>query len=283
MGNRIESTLKVWEGSVITHVSLFSGIEGFGLAAEKAGFKTILQVEPDRACIKVLEREWPDIQRIKTVQELIDRLQEGEFKNETITVISGGDPCPIRSRARGNRPTKHADLSGYFLAVVGLMRPRWILRENVPAPDVTDFETALDVLGYRTVIVTTNAAPYTGQNRTRDFVIGCPSESRRSEFKNTFKQQRGKGIDSQINTEEACAYCLTTNPKRYSSQDNFIWQNGKIRILDQIERTRLAGFPDDWLTGLSQTAVARVTANAVVPAQCEPILRAIAEIEGEER
>ncbi len=237
-------------------------------------------MEPDRACIKILERHWPNVYRIKTVQELIDRLREGEFQDETITVISGGDPCPIRSRARGNRPTKHADLSGYFLAVVGLMRPRWILRENVPAPDVIDFETALDVLGYRTIIVKSNAVPYTGQRRVREFVIGCSSTTGRSKFKNTIKRQCGERIDSQSNTKEACAYCLTTNPKRYSSQDNFIWDSGKIRILNQTERIKLAGLPDDWLDGLSQTAVARTTANAVVPQQVYPILRAIAKIEG---
>ncbi len=236
-------------------------------------------MEPDRACIKILERHWPDVYRIKTVQKLIDRLKEGEFQDETITLISGGDPCPIRSRARGGNPTKHADLSGYFLAVVGLMRSGWVLRENVPAPDVIDFETALDVLGYRTIIVKSNAAPYTGQRRIREFIVGCSSATRRSKFKNTFKRQCGKGIDAQSNKKEASAYCLTTNPKRYSSQDNFIWDSGKIRILDQAERIKLAGLPDDWLDGLSQTAVARVTANAVVPAQCYPILRAIAEIE----
>ncbi len=264
----------------MTHVSLFSGIGGFDLAAEKTGFKTILQVEPDRACLRVLEREWPNVQRIKTVQKLIGILMEDKFGYKTITVISGGDPCPIRSRARGNRPTKHADLSGYFFAVVGRMRPRWVLRENVPAPDVVDFETGLDVLGYRTVIVTTNAAPHTGQRRIREFVIGCPSEAGRSGIMDILERQCSERIDSQGNKTQTFALCLTTNPKRYSSQDNFIWENGKIRILDNLERTRLSGFSDSWLDGLSQTAVARVTANAVVPAQVYPILRAIADVEG---
>jgi DNA (cytosine-5)-methyltransferase 1 len=267
----------------MTHVSLFAGIEGFGLAAEKAGFKTVLQVEPDRACLKVLEREWPNVQRIKTVQDLIKRLMEGEFTDETITVISGGDPCPIRSRARGNRPTKHADLSGYFLAVVGLMRPGWVLRENVPAPDVTDFETVLDVLGYRTVIVETNAAPYTSQRRIREFVVGCPSEIERCRIVDILERQCGERINSQSNKKKTFALCLTTNPKRYSSQDNFVWQNRRIRILDQIERTKLAGLPNSWLDGLSKTAIARTTGNACVPQQVYPILRAIAEIEKRER
>ena len=260
---------------------MFSGIGGFGLASEKAGFETILQVEPDRACIKILERHWPDVYRIKTVQELIDRLKEGEFQDETITIISGGDPCPIRSRARGNRPTKHADLSGYFLAVVGLMRPGWILRENVPAPDVVDFETALDVLGYRTVIVTTNAAPYTGQNRQREIIVGCTEFSGLIGFESLFKRYSNQGLDTTQYHQAEGYPCLTTHPWRYDARDGYIWETGAtaLRVADGDERTRLTGFPDGWLVGLFFRTLARLTGNAVVPAQVYPILRAIAEIE----
>lgn len=260
------------------HVSLFSGIGGLDLAAEKAGFKTILQVDLDRACVRVLAREWPNVQRIKTVQELIERLEEGEFDNMAVTIISGGDPCPIRSRARGDRPTKNADLSGYFLAVVGLMRPRWVLRENVPAPDVVDFETALDVLGYRPVIVTTNAAAYTGQRRIREFVVGCPSEIGRSGILDILERQCSKRIDSTKCKLESFVPCLTTHPRRYGRGDCFVYE-GKMRVFDSLERTRLAGFPDLWLEGLGHYTVARLTGNAVVPAQCEPILQAIAKVE----
>jgi len=251
---------------------------GMDISAEKAGFKTILQVEPDKACIKILEREWPNVQRIKTVQELIQRLSEGEITNETVTLVSGGDPCPIRSRARGNRPTKHADLSGYFLVVVGRMRPRWVLRENVPAPDVIDFETGLDVLGYRTVIVTTNAVAHTGQWRIREFVIGCPSEAGRSGIMDILERQSNPEISKTKHRKAFSIHCLTTRHKTCNSSDGFVYE-GKMRVLDSLERTRFAGFPDHWLEGLGHCTVARLTGNAVVPAQCLPILQVIAEIE----
>jgi len=96
---------------------------------------------------------------------------------DSVSLISGGDPCPIRSKARSIHGTNHPDLSGYFLAVVGQCWPKWVLRENVPAPDVTDFTASLDMLGYRSVIITTNAYPYTGQNRTREIIVGCFKEA----------------------------------------------------------------------------------------------------------
>ena len=262
----------------MTHMSLFAGIDGIGLAAEWAGFETVLQVEPDRACIRVLKREWPDVRRIKTVQELLERLSEDQFAGETVTLISGGDPCPCRSRARGNRPTKHPDLSGYFLAVVGRMRPRWVVRENVPAPDVVDFETALDVLGYRTIIVRTNAVAYTGQRRLREFVVGCPSETGRSRIMDIRERQCIERIDSPRAQAEPAVSCLTTHPKRFSDGDCYVYE-GSLRVFDSLERTRFAGFPDRWLAGLGHYTVARLTGNAVVPAQVYPILQAIADVE----
>lgn len=250
------------------------------MAAEKAGFKTVLQVEPDRACLRVLEREWPDVQRIKTIQELIKKLMEGEYADISITLVSGGDPCPIRSRARGNRPTKHADLSGYFLAVVGRMRPRWILRENVPASDVIDFKTGLDVLGYRTIIVTTNAAAYTGQNRIREIIVGCIESPGSCRFIKLFERySRSRNIEKMHKKAEGYP-CLTTHAYRYDPRDGYIWDGqGALRVADNEERERLAGFPVGWLDGLFRATVARLTGNAVVSAGVEPILKVIAEIE----
>ena len=254
---------------------------GIEISAEKAGFETILQVEPDRACIKVLEREWPDVPRIKYVQE-IEKIME--LINESVTLISGGDPCPIRSRARGNRPTRHADLSGYFLAVVGQVRPRWVFRENVLAPDVVDFETALDVLGYRAVIVRTNAASYTGQNRIRDIIVGCIKEAGLRRFIKLFEQYSGSRDIKKMHKKAEGYPCLTTHAYRYDPRDGYIWDGqGAMRVADSEERERLAGFSIGWLDGLPRSTVARLTGNAVVPAQIYPILKAIAEIEKNDR
>lgn len=47
----------------MTHASLFSGIGGFDLAAERAGFQNVFQVENNPWCLSVLEKNFPDILR----------------------------------------------------------------------------------------------------------------------------------------------------------------------------------------------------------------------------
>ena len=262
----------------MTHVSLFSGVGGIDLAAEWAGFETILQVEIDSYCRRVLEKHWPDVKRIEDIRDVT-----GNSIDRSIFLISGGDPCPIRSRARSIWGTKHPDLSGYFLAVVGRMRPEWVLRENVPASDVIDFEAGLDVLGYGAIIMETNACAYTGQNRQREFIIGCVEKTWISGFQKLYFRYRNEGIAQAIGKKTEGYPCLTTHAYRYDSRDGYIWDGqGALRIADSEERTKLAGFPLGWLDGLSRSAVARLTGNAVVPAQVLPILRAIARVEMEE-
>jgi site-specific DNA-cytosine methylase len=45
------------------HVDLFSGIGGFSLGLERAGFKTVVFCEQDKFCQKVLNKHWPEIRR----------------------------------------------------------------------------------------------------------------------------------------------------------------------------------------------------------------------------
>ena len=52
-----------------TVISLFSGIEGFGLALEREGCKIIAQVEQDKFCLRVLERHWPNVPKFHDVKK----------------------------------------------------------------------------------------------------------------------------------------------------------------------------------------------------------------------
>ena len=47
-----------------TVVELFAGVAGFGLAIERSGGKVLVQVEKDKNCLSVLEKHFPNVERI---------------------------------------------------------------------------------------------------------------------------------------------------------------------------------------------------------------------------
>lgn len=247
---------------MLTVGSLFSGIGGIELGLEQTGFfRTIWGVEIDDFCNAVRKRHWPDVPQYGDIRE---------FPPEAIErpdVICGGDPCPAHSRARSNGASKHPDLSGYFLSVVGRLRPQWVVRENVPAPTVAWVDAALAAMGYGTAIIRLDAAAYTGQSRVRDFIVGRYKTKRVELFRSMrsfITYGPGPGPSS-LGTRQVTP-ALTCHRTRYDSRDCYIYRSGQLRILDGDERCRLAGFPDGWAAGFSEATQARMFGNAVVPA-----------------
>lgn len=255
-------------------LDLFSGSGAFSLGLEKAGMKTIAFCEKDKTCRNLLKKHWPGVvcyDDVRKTNEIADGVAISD-------IICGGDPCPIRSRARSNGDSRHPDLSGFFLMLVERKRPRWVLRENVPAQDDKAFAAAMEFLGYRTAIIRADAATFTGQSRQRDFIIGCRQENRKIFEHFLYQFESGAGnYTTSLGTREVIP-ALTTHRTRYDSRDCYIWE-GRLRILDAEERTIFAGFPEGWFAGLSESACARIIGNSVVPLFPEIIGRAILEAE----
>lgn len=260
------------------HLDLFSGIGGFALAASWVWgdeHEIVSFCEPNKQCKEVLNRAWPKTPIHNDIRTLNNNYG-------SIDIICGGDPCPCRSKARAiHTKTRHPDLSGHFLSVIGRYRPEWVVRENVPASDVIDFECGLAVLGYSSVIVATNSYPYTGQNREREIIVGCIEKAKMWAFIKSFERQGRKGNNSTQRKKKDGYPCLTTRGSRYDARDGYIFDGSTFRIADCDERRKLAGFPEGWLDGLSKTAVERVTGNAIVPQVAEVIMRAIKKVDQE--
>ncbi|MFH2074668.1 MAG: DNA cytosine methyltransferase, partial [Pseudomonadota bacterium] len=227
--------------------------------------------EKDKKCRAVLERTWPGIPIVPDIREFDGTRWRGRF------LLTGGDPCPIRSKARSIWGTKHPDLSGYFLAVVGASRPEWVVRENVPAPDDVDFVAGLGTLGYGSIIVRANADTHTGQCRQRDIIVGC-YKTRGRDIRKCFPNfQDGAGTyTTRLGTREIIP-ALTTHRTRYDSRDCYIFDNSRLRILDSEERERFAGFPSGWTAGFSPATRARMLGNSIVPQVAYEIIKAIME------
>ena len=109
-----------------THLDLFSGIGGFSLAAQWAGFKTVVFCERDKFCQKILRKHWPDVPIIEDIFKFDGKQFQG------VTLLTGGFPCQPFSRA-GKQRGKEDDryLWPEMLRVIKESRPTWIIGENV--------------------------------------------------------------------------------------------------------------------------------------------------------
>lgn len=245
------------------------------MAAKWCGIRTIAFCEIDPFCQKVLRKNFgKDIY-------IHDDIKTFNWTGASPFMVAGGDPCPCRSKARSIWESKHPNLSGYFLAVVARCRPQWVVRENVPASDDKDFCAALDAIGYRNVIISTNAIAFTAQNRRRDFIIGSDGSDKLRQFCQLPIFSRNLRASESIGEKAPACFCLTTHRQRYDSRDNYVWESGRLRVLDSEERRRFSGFPDGWLTEISKTRIAKMYGNTVVPQIAFAIMQAILEVERE--
>lgn len=115
----------------MTFGSLFAGIGGMDLGLERAGLRCAWQVEIDEFCRKVLAKHWPDVRRWNDARTFPP---DGDWRCD---VIAGGFPCKQTSTiaaVQGNRTGLQGEDSGLWfelLRVVRLLRPAWVVVENV--------------------------------------------------------------------------------------------------------------------------------------------------------
>jgi len=259
----------------LTVGSAFTGIGVGDKGLEDAGMRIDWQIEIDeRHCWSVLKRHWPAVRRYG------DLLEVDPDELEPVDLVIGGDPCPIRSRARALQKTRSPDMSGWFLLLVACVKPAWVLRENVPAPDVVDFQRGLEVLGYRTLLLRINSGAFVAQSREREYIVGCPP-ARWHRARQFFSiAARDSRFGQARNSPTTRAQCLTTHAWRYDSRDNLVYEAGRgIRVLTPVERELLQGLPPGWTDGLSDTQRAAVLGRAMTRDVIEWTGRRILEAE----
>lgn len=113
----------------LTHGSLFAGIGGFDLGFERAGIRTVWQVEIDEYCRRVLARHFPQALRFSDIRGV------GKHCLPQVNILSGGFPCQDISNA-GRRIGIDGEKSGLWSEmhrVICELRPKLIVVENVAA------------------------------------------------------------------------------------------------------------------------------------------------------
>ena len=106
---------------------LCSGIGGLELGLERAGMRTIWQSETDPYASKVLAKHWPD------VPNLGDLTAVDWSSVVRPDLVCGGFPCQPFSHAgsrKGADDSRH--LWPHIAACLRVVRPEWVLLENVP-------------------------------------------------------------------------------------------------------------------------------------------------------
>ncbi len=113
-------------------LDLFSGIGGFSLGLERAGFETVAFCEINPWCRDRLSEQWPEVPCYDDVRTLsAARLAQDGVGS--IDAISGGFPCQDISIA-GLKAGIEGSRSGLWSEIIRLaseLRPRFIIVENV--------------------------------------------------------------------------------------------------------------------------------------------------------
>ena len=120
------------------HIGLFDGIGGFGMAAAWCGIETVVSCEIGAFSSDVLASLFPAAYHHKDIRTLtktiIDERLIPRFGTDygRRTILTGGFPCqPFSTAGKRRGAADDRYLWPEMLRVIGDVRPRWVIGENV--------------------------------------------------------------------------------------------------------------------------------------------------------
>ncbi len=295
--------------------SFFSGIGGFDLGFESAGFEISMQCEIEPFCNSILDKHWPEVTKFTDIKGI---------KSDAIpdsTVWVGGFPCQDLSLARmGKRAGLRGSKSGLFYEfarLAGESKPRILVIENVAGllnshkgRDFAVLLSTLAELGYAVGWRTFNSKNFgVPQSRQRVYIIACYRDGR-GPGKILFESKCGTGNNQEGGSNgkesatpfqkivgdprgegpviQSIAYCLYATSARHTGTDwsrNYVCypRDGMVRRLIPSECEGVMAFPKGWTIPVTQelegddldSARYHALGNAVTPPVAEWLARRI--------
>ena len=160
------------------YLSLCSGIEAASVAWRPLGWEAVAFSEIEAFPSAVLAHHYPDVPNLGDMT----RVQDWSKYRGAVDLVVAGTPCQDFSIAgkRAGMAGERSGLALVFARVLSVVRPRWLVWENVPGVFSTnggrDFGTflrALDDIGYSCAWRVLDAQFFgVPQRRRRVFVVG---------------------------------------------------------------------------------------------------------------
>jgi len=205
----------------INQLDLFSGIGGFHLGFERAGYKVNSYFsEIDKHAVAVYKQQFKNSKYVGSVTNV-----RGE-QLPKIDVITFGSPCQDFSLA-GKRKGMEGQRSSLVLEAIRLIgecRPRVFVWENVKGTfssnNGEDFAAILkefaNIGGYRLEWQLLNTSWFLPQNRERIYLVGYSTTPGRG-WKGVFPVGEGTTTDFELSRHHAKANCIAA---RYGNDAN---------------------------------------------------------------
>ena len=190
----------------LSHLDLFSGIGGFTLAAEWAGFQTIGFAEIEPFCCKILKQHWPHIKNYGSV----DNAESFRELRGRVTVLSAGVPCQPASLAGKRRGSgDHRWKWPATLDIIKVVRPTFTLFENPPGilslGEFGGVLLRLADLGYQVRLFGVPANAIGAKHRRQRVFIVANAGGRRCDRPEEGEDQQPRGTET-VGTSEVVAH-----------------------------------------------------------------------------
>ena len=208
----------------INQLDLFSGIGGFHLGFEKAGYKvTSYFSEIDKHAVAVYKNKFKNSNYVGSVTDV----RGADLPK--IDLITFGSPCQDFSLA-GKRKGMEGDRSSLILEAIRLIgecRPRVFIWENVKGTFSSnsgeDFSAIIQAFanigGYRLEWQLLNTSWFLPQNRERIYLVGYSTEPKR-DWRGVFPIGESNNLSNAMARERQTSACITTSYHKGVNYDN---------------------------------------------------------------